>query len=193
MTDNTIKALNGIEVYLHDVYMYADEYIEKEFDGDRSKMDRRFRDMILYISDRIPKPPHEDIDLLDKIFGIYVRLCTKYERLPTLECYSLLVGIDRNTFTDWKEQRYRSSTAHSSTVKKWLEICKGFCIDELSNAKIANPNLIFTAKAAYYMRETSPIPIEEPRRSAPKSIDELPTAEEIEAIMHPEARRRIDN
>ena len=124
MTDNTIKALNGIEVYLHDVYMYADEYIEKEFDGDRSKMDRRFRDMILYISDRIPKPPHEDIDLLDKIFGIYVRLCTKYERLPTLECYSLLVGIDRNTFTDWKEQRYRSSTAHSSTVKKWLEICK---------------------------------------------------------------------
>lgn len=157
MTDNAIETANGIEVYQHDIYMYADEYVEKELDGDGSKMDRRFRDMILYIADRIPKPSYEDIGLLDRIFDIYIRLCTKYERLPTLECFSWLVGIHRATFTRWINEQYRS-TAHCDAAKKWLEICKGFCLDELSNAKIANPNLIFTAKAAYYMRETSPLP-----------------------------------
>ena len=84
--------------------------------------------------------------------------CAKYERLPTLECFSWLVNIHRATFTSWINREYRSSSGHSDTTKKWLEICKGFCVDELSNAKIANPNLIFTAKAAYFMRETSPVP-----------------------------------
>lgn len=173
MADNAIKTTNDIEIYQHDIYYFADEFIEKELDGNGSKMDRRFRDMILYISDRIPKPPHEDINLLDKIFDIYVRLCAKYERLPTLECFSWLVNIHRATFTSWINREYRASSGHSDTTKKWLEICKGFCVDELSNAKIANPNLIFTAKAAYFMRETSPIPQLETEHGRMISADEL--------------------
>ena len=39
------------------------------------------------------------------------------------------------------------------------------------NLLIYSPNLIFTAKAAYYMREMSPIPIEEPRRAADSGGD----------------------
>ena len=47
--------------------------------------------MILYISDNITKPDNNDINLLDNIFNIYIRLCVKYNMLPTLECFSMLV------------------------------------------------------------------------------------------------------
>lgn len=47
-------------------------------------------------------------------------------------------------------------------------------IDELSNAKFANPNLIFTAKAAYGMRETSPIPAAETENRRVLTAAELP-------------------
>ena len=49
MTDNTVKTADGIEVYQHDIYYYADEYIKQELDGDADKLSKRFRDMILYI------------------------------------------------------------------------------------------------------------------------------------------------
>lgn len=159
MTDNTVKTADGIEVYQHDIYYYADEYIKQELDGDADKLSKRFRDMILYISDRIPKPDHDDIVLLDKIFDIYVRLCSKYERLPTIECYCLLTKIHRSTLNDWGNGVYRSSDKrYADAQKRWLEVCKSFAIDELSNSKVANVNLIFVSKAAYGLRETSPIP-----------------------------------
>lgn len=47
-------------------------------------------------------------------------------------------------------------------------------VDELSNNKVANVNLIFTAKAAYGMRETSPIPAGEIEQKKVLTAAELP-------------------
>lgn len=157
MTDNTIKTSDGAEMYLHDIYYYADEYIERELEGDKESVTDSFVDMILYISDRITKPGTEDIELLDSIFNIYIRLCTKYKVLPTLEVFSFLVNIDRSTFSTWISGEYRSSSAHSPTAKKWFNICKSFTVNRLHNKGGTDANLIFIAKAAYGMAETAPV------------------------------------
>lgn len=157
MTDNTVKTGDGAEIYQHDIYYYADEYIQNELGGDRETVSDSFPAMILYIADNISKPSNDDIELLDSIFNIYIRLCCKYHVLPTLELFSFLVGIHRTTFTDWANGEYRSSTGHGYTAKKWFNTCKSFTVNRLHNKGGTDANLIFIAKAAYGMAETAPV------------------------------------
>ena len=165
--NNTVITDQGIEVYESDIYRLVDEYIstvlqvspedyntQKEY---KTVVADSFVDMIFYIHDRIPKPSTEDIELLDNIFSIYVRICTKYGVLPTLEVFSFLVGIERRTFTKCSNGQYRTSTSHGDTVKKWFDICKNCTVNRLNNQPGTNANLIFVAKAAYGMAETAPV------------------------------------
>lgn len=148
---------DGAEIYQHDIYYYADEYIQSELGGDIDSVQDSFPAMILYIADNIIKPDNADIELLDNIFNIYIRLCSKYKVLPTLELFSFLVNINRDTFHSWSVGEYRASTAHSDTVKKWFNICKSFTVNRLHNKGGTDANLIFIAKAAYGMAETAPV------------------------------------
>lgn len=59
---NTTK-LDGVEVCEHDIYYYADEYIQTELKGDKELVKSRFVAMIYYIRDRIPKPSNDNIEL----------------------------------------------------------------------------------------------------------------------------------
>lgn len=162
MKDNTVN-VNGVDVYLHDIYYYADEYIMQELELSKNDdnyiqtVADNFVGMILYIHDNIQKPSNDDIELLDSIFNIYIRLCSKYRVLPTLECFSFLTGIARQTFTDWMRGDYRTGSAHGSTAKKWLDTCRSFTVNRLSNQRGTDANLIFVAKAAYGMAETAPV------------------------------------
>lgn len=162
MKDNTVN-VNGVDVYLHDIYYYADEYIMQELELSKDDdnyiqtVADNFVGMILYIHDNIQKPSNDDIELLDSIFNIYIRLCSKYRVLPTLECFSFLTGIARQTFTDWMRGDYRTGSAHGSTAKKWLDTCRSFTVNRLSNQRGTDANLIFVAKAAYGMAETAPV------------------------------------
>lgn len=165
--NNTTVTTQGIEVYENDIYMLVDEYITnvlqispedfqtaKEY---KAAVADSYVDMIFYIADRIPKPPNENIELLDDIFDVYVRICTRYNVLPTLEIFGFLVGIERRTFTKWSNGQNRASTAHGDTVKKWFDTCRNFTINRLNNQTGTNANLIFIAKAAYGMAETAPV------------------------------------
>lgn len=170
MNDNITPAPNGAEVYMHDIYYYADQYICKELeiekvtDANRQIVANSFVSMILYISDNIERPGNDNIELLDNIFDIYIRLCSKYGVLPTLECFSFLVKINNATFSDWAGGKYRANSAHSQTVKKWKEICKSFLVNNLQNSKGTDANKIFIAKAAYGMVETAPVPTVNPEQ-----------------------------
>nr|DAM59134.1 MAG TPA: hypothetical protein [Caudoviricetes sp.] len=198
--DNTVVTDQGIEVYENDIYRLVDEYIStvlqvtpEEFDTQKeykAAVADSFVDMIFYIHDRIPKPSNDDIELLDNIFNIFVRTCSKYNVLPTLEIFSFLVGIERRTFTDWSNQKTRASTSHSDTVKKWFDICKNCTVNRLNNQPGTNANLIFVAKAAYGMAETAPVLAAQqqgiPKQSAQqiadkyKNVLELPEADKPE-------------
>lgn len=166
-------ASNGAEVYRHEIMELAEEYIDRELDGDISLVSDSFPAIILYIADHIGKQDTADIDNLDNIFNIYIRLCSKCHVLPTLEMFSLLVGINRATFTDWSNGEYRSSTAHGNTVKKWFDICKTFTVNRLHNKGGTDANLIFIAKAAYGMAETAPVQTVNPHQITAQTPEEI--------------------
>lgn len=171
---DTEKTPDGVEIYIHDIFYYADQYVDQELGGKTDRIKEMFPDMLVYIAERIPKPPNENIGLLDSIFDIYVRLCTRNGVLPTLESFSWLVGVERRTFTDWSQGRYRSSTAHPDTVKKWFDICKSHTVNRLINKGGTDANLIFAAKAAYGMAETAPVPMQAQQEERVLSAAELP-------------------
>lgn len=193
MKDNTVIAYNGTEIYTDRIQELADTFINTQLDDkQREEMpynSNTFMAMILYISDNIPKVDNNDIQQLDNIFNIYTRLCVKYNMLPTLESFSMLININPGTLSNWSSgalrstvyydsegkyikdfaawqlnhrgEQYRAepSTAHSEAVKKWKNICKNFLVNSLQNSRGTDANKIFIAKAAYGMVETAPIPV----------------------------------
>ena len=213
MRNNTVTADNGVEVYANNILTYADQFIEQELDEEQRKNiynnSSTFMAMILYISDNIDKPDNDDIELLDSIFNIYIRLCAKYNMLPTLECFSILISVNPSTLSRWSSGEYRTnvyydsnnvlikdfpawqlnhkgeqyraepSTAHSQAVKKWKETCKNFLVNTLQNSLVTDANKIFIAKAAYGMVETAPIPV--------INQEQHRTAEQIAADYGPQA------
>jgi hypothetical protein len=197
---NTTVTEQGIEVYENDIYRLVDEYINtvlqvtpEEFDTQKeykAVVADSFVDMIFYIADRIPKPSNDDIELLDNIFNIFVRVCSKYNVLPTLEVFSFLVNINRSTFSDWMRGDYRTSSSHGTTVKKWFDICKNCTVNRLNNQPGTNANLIFVAKAAYGMAETAPVQTAQqdgiPRQTAQQIADKHRAALELPEMEKPE-------
>lgn len=177
MKDNTVTTVDGVEVYKDKINYYADEYIHNELEIDHVDIDNKqiikdnFIDMLFYICDHIEKPDNADIKALDYIFNVYVRLCSKYGVNPTLEAFSFLVDIDRTTFTTWANGDYRTAE-HSNTVKKWLNICKGFLVNNLGNSKGTDANKIFIAKAAYGMAETKAVE-QEQITGARKTVEQI--------------------
>lgn len=178
MGDNSVK-IDGIEIYMHDIYYYADQYIKTELEIEKVDQENKhivtenFTDMIFYISDNIEKPSNDNIKLLDDIFNIYKRLCVKYRVCPSLEGFSFLVKINRSTFTDWSNGEYRKSSAHGNTVKKWFNDCKSLFLDNLQNSRGTDANKIFIAKAAYGMAETAPVKIDNANEIPQMSREEI--------------------
>ena len=198
--NNTVITDQGIEVYESDIYRLVDEYIstvlqvspedydtQKEY---RSVIADSFVDMIFYIADRIQKPSNDNIELLDSIFNIYVRICTRYGVLPTLEVFSFLVNINRSTFSDWMRGDYRAASSHGTTVKKWFDICKNCTVNRLNNQAGTNANLIFVAKAAYGMAETAPVQVGQqqgiPKQTAQQIADKYKDVLELPEMEKPE-------
>ena len=213
MKDNTVTAYNGVEIYTSKILELADDFFDHELDDKRREdiynNSSIFMSMILYISDNIPKPDNNDIELLDNIFNIYIRLCVKYNMLPTLEAFSMLININPTTLSKWSSGEYRTnvyydskgeyikdfaawqlnhrgepyraepSTAHSQTVKTWKETCKNFLVNSLQNSRGTDANKIFVAKAAYGMVETAPVPV--------VNQEQRRTAEQIAADYGPQA------
>lgn len=198
--NNTVIADQGIEVYQSEIYRLVDQYIDtvlcvspEQFDSIKeykSVIADNFVDMIFYIADHIQKPSNDNIELLDDIFNIFVRICTKYGVLPTLEIFSFLVSINRSTFSDWMRGDYRTSSEHGITVKKWFDTCKNCTVNRLNNQTGTNANLIFVAKAAYGMAETAPVQAAQqqgiPQQTAQQIADKYKDALELPEAEKPE-------
>lgn len=164
---NTTTTTTGIEVYENQIWQLVDEYIDTVLRINQNDYDsiEKYKkeiannriDLFFYISDRIEKPNNNDIELLDNIFNIYIRVCGRYGISPTLQMFGILVGINNMTFSDWANGDYRTTSTHGITVKKWKETCGAFALDKLHNQDGTNANLIFACKVAYGMAETAPV------------------------------------
>ena len=158
---NTVKAENGAEIYETKIHEYADEYINTLVDpGSINNNPSLFTGMIKYIYKHLFKNNpinNDDIGLIDNIWSIYTELCYKYSKRPTLLNFSLLVGINNDTFNAWKNGEYRrgengASSEHSRTVKKWLAECESSLVDGATERN--SVGCIFALKANYGYTET---------------------------------------
>ena len=158
---NTVRAENGAEVYESRIHELADEYINTLSDPESiNNNPSLFTGMIKYIYRHLFKNNpinNDDIGLIDNIWSIYTELCYKYSKRPTLLNFSLLVGINNDTFNAWKNGEYRrgengTSSEHSRTVKKWLAECESSLVDGATERN--SVGCIFALKANYGYTET---------------------------------------
>ena len=175
MKDNTVTTENGIEVYTSQIAEIADRYIADLEDIDSIYTYEVFTDLLLYISDNMtPLNNYDDITVLDNLFNIYKRLCSKYRVLPTLYDFSMMINIDPSTITRWMngETRGGLTSEHCKTAKKWKQYCAGRLASNLSNSKGTDANKIFIAKAAYGMAETKAVE-QEQITGATKTVEQI--------------------
>lgn len=183
-SNNTTKAADGQEVYTNDIYFYADEYINSLPDPDElyKLSSSVFTGMIKYINRCMGfnknKKMYEDIVLLNDIWDTYTELVYKYNQKPTIEEYSLLIGINRDTIYSWlngetrDEYSSKLSLTRSDTIRKWQEECK---LGRYKGAAAGNVGYIFLCKAVDGMAETAPVQTA-PRETA-LTAAELPKLE----------------
>lgn len=175
MKDNTITTVDGVEVYTSQISEIADRYISDLEDKESIYDYTVFTDMLLSISDNMtPLNNYNDITVLDNLFNIYKRLCSKYRVLPTLYDFSMMINIDPSTITSWINGDYRGgpTSPHSKTAKKWKQYCAGRLASNLSNSKGTDANKIFIAKAAYGMAETKAVE-QEQITGARKTVEQI--------------------
>lgn len=175
MKDNTVTTVDGVEVYTNQITEIADRYMADLEDIDSIYTYEVFTDLLLYISDNMtPLNNYDDIRVLDNLFNIYKRLCSKYRVLPTLYDFSMMINIDPSTITRWMngETRGGLTSEHCKTAKKWKQYCAGRLASNLSNSKGTDANKIFIAKAAYGMAETKAVE-QEQITGARKTVEQI--------------------
>lgn len=188
MKDNTVTTVDGIEVYTSQITEIADRYISDLEDKESIYDYTVFTDMLLSISENMtPLKNYNDITVLDNLFNIYKRLCSKYKVLPTMYDFSMMINIDPSTITSWINGDYRGgpTSPHSKTAKKWKQYCAGRLASNLSNSKGTDANKIFIAKAAYGMAETKAVE-QEQITGARKTVEQIAADIGADALEGPE-------
>ena len=194
MKDNTELAYNGTEVYTNAMQYYADEYISTLNKPDDIYTSNVFTGLIKYIRRNIKfnKDIYESIDVLNDIWEMYTELVYKYMQKPTIEEFSLLIGIHRDTIYSWMNGETRKSdyserlgTSRSDTIKKWQDECR---LGRYKSAASGNVGGIFLCKAVDGMVETAPIPVanQEQHRTAEQIAADYSTAGALPGDVQPD-------
>lgn len=194
MKDNTELAYNGTEVYTNAMQYYADEYIKTLNKPEDIYTSNVFTGLIKYIRRNIKfnKDIYESIDVLNDIWEMYTELVYKYMQKPTIEEFSLLIGIHRDTIYSWMNGETRKSdyserlgTSRSDTIKKWQDECR---LGRYKSAAAGNVGGIFLCKAVDGMVETAPIPVanQEQHRTAEQIAADYSTAGALPGDVQPD-------
>lgn len=194
MKDNTELAYNGTEVYTNAMQYYADEYITTLNKPDDIYTSNVFTGLIKYIRRNIKfdKDIYDSIDVLNDIWEMYTELVYKYMQKPTIEEFSLLIGIHRDTIYSWMNGETRKSdyserlgTSRSDTIKKWQDECR---LGRYKSAASGNVGGIFLCKAVDGMVETAPIPVanQEQHRTAEQIAADYSTAGALPGDVQPD-------
>ena len=130
---------------------------------------KSFNNLLRYIHKHniryvIPNTYNIDYSLLDDIFiNIYIPLCYKYNRIPSVNnYYANLLLQDYDIVYDIKQGIYRGNGNKvnkntSLIVKKWISICNGELIDDIMHT--GNVGGIFTAKTRGFTDQPQAAPL----------------------------------
>lgn len=167
--DNSIVACNGVEIYQTEIDILCEEYINSLPDSNLIYKSSVFSGLLDYIykhclKDRIRDQLKLDFELLDNIFNcIYIPICYKFDKVPTIIQFCVLVNIDNGHISDIKNGIYRTNgtkanTNHVQTVKKWYNTCESALLGKAINE--SSIGSIFALKSNFGYRDNQTITVE---------------------------------
>lgn len=174
--ENVILVKDNIQVYESDIQVLCDEYIESLPNQDMIYKTAVYNGLLEFLYKRLIKniiksdkdiTTHSyDYQILDNIFyGIYIPLCSRYDKTPTiLQFTSTLCHIDNGNITDIKNGVYRSNGSkvnpvNTQTVTKWFNTCESALYGRAIECN--SIGAIFGLKAAHGWRDNQTITIEQ--------------------------------
>ena len=209
MTDNTVKTTDEMEVFRNDIMLYLNMFCEEQgIDSMKKESQSVWNGALRYIrkhvffdrgvlkskdnlnihNNAIPSTFNAyDYGMVNSLCDMYIDLCFIHDKEVSIIGFSNLTGIDTETIRLWGNGDGKLSTTSFGVYKKLFD----FREESLSNKLVSgkqNPVGILGVLNHHYAWNMPGARMEEQRRNTPKSIDELPTVEEIMAITHPEAR-----
>lgn len=194
INNSVMLSYNGIEIYKTDIDILCDEYINSLSNPDMIYKSAVFNGLLDYIykhslKDILGNKVKNDYQLLNNIFyNIYLPICYKYNKTPTILQFSVLCDIDNANITDIKNGIYRTNGAivnNNSTqiVKKWYSVCEsallGKAIDESSIGGM------FALKACYGYRDNV-IVTETPQQLAIETPEQIAARHKQNTLTLPE-------
>lgn len=126
---NTVKAENGTEIYESEITLYLDQYIQERGIGDMTKeTQNKWNAALMYIykylfkddKDKLKAPDRDTYNdkLINDICDIYVNLCFEYDKEVSINGFSFLTGIHRDTIYSWGANETRLGSSCSDVYKK---------------------------------------------------------------------------
>lgn len=204
---NTVLTDEQIEIYISDIHVMCDQYINSLPDENMIYKSTVFSGMLNYLyrnkirfiieqyrNDNNLNHYNNNYELLDCIFNnIYIDLCSRYNIVPSIIQFSVFVNIDNAILSDiksgiWKNNGSKVNSENSQTVKKWYNICESMLLSKATNENSIGS--IFALKSNYgYVEKGNEIPqLEQLTQSSPEQIQqrykdakrpELPVLEEL--------------
>ena len=192
-TVEQVETVSPYQIHNNQIEVAVADFIGLEFpdlSNEEIKKTRQFFPMLIqYLyqnvigdllgnKDKTKKTSYPDIILLDNLFSIYIDLVNRYKfnNRPSVLEFSILTGINRNTFYNWLngsndnviynnnglvnqldiEQAGQDAKKHitplySDTVQKWVDVCESALVDG-SGDTIKE---IFLLKAKYNYRDNN--------------------------------------
>ena len=184
--DTALLNYNGVCVYEEDILNTCDNYIANLENPDMIYKAAVFNGLLYNINKynlhklldyRTVENKTLDYNLLDNIFRkLYLPLCYKYNKTPTVNQFSVLCDIDYSNLSDIRNGFYRSNGSkvnnkYSQIVQKWYSICES----ALYNKAIEESSIgaMFGLKAGYGWRDNTTITVETNQAITHESAEEI--------------------
>lgn len=159
--NGTVRLKDGTQVYLSRIHEEAALFREA-LPEDRSLSEpETFTGLITHIRKTVFPCGSDtnDIEGLDRAFTAYCEICATAKQSPVIHEFCAMIGISRDSLTDWKNGRLRAKNPeYIHTVKNWFTICESALARKTVSANAVGA--IFALKAGYDWRETAPVTAE---------------------------------
>lgn len=180
--EGTLITVNGIELYQSDIDVLCDEYINSLPDSSMIYKSSVFSGLLDYIykhclKNILPSDFRLDFQVLDKVFySVYIPLCYRFDKVPTIVQFSVLVNIDNAHITDLRNGVYRAngsrvSPEKSQTVKKWYDVCESALLGKAINE--SSIGSIFALKSSFGYRDNQTITIEQGQQIPHETAEQI--------------------
>ena len=154
--NGTVRLKDGTQVYLSRIHEEAALFREALPEDRNLSEPETFTGLISHIRKTVFPCGSDtnDIEGLDRAFTEYCEICATAKQSPVIHEFCAMIGISRDSLTDWRNGRLRArNPEYIHTVKNWFTICESALARKTVSAN--SVGAIFALKAGYDWRETT--------------------------------------